>query len=160
MISAAATTGATAADPILPAMVVVEEIAAPSFSWDRYYVGAYGGWWDCCGGMAGVNAGKNFQLGDYFVVGIDLMAGVYDFGSIDWETYALARAGVLLGGRVLLFGALGIGWDGPVVPAAAVGVEIGLSSALSLRGQVLLYDAFNSPDSAGVFGFAWHFGGP
>ncbi len=89
-----------------------------------------------------------------FVVGIDLMAGVYNFGAIDWETYALARAGVILGGRVLLFGALGIGWDGPVVPAAAAGVEIGLSSAVSLRGQVLLYDAFNSPDIAGVFGFA------
>ena len=111
-ISAAGVSGAVAADPVMVTPLPSPGVpSAPEFSWDRAYIGVYGGLWDCCGAMVGINAGKNFQLGSHVVVGLDLMAGLYDFTAIDWETYALARAGVLLTPRVLLFGAVGIGWE-------------------------------------------------
>jgi len=156
-------TGATAADITMPGTTVVAPPppprAAPAFAWDRFYVGAYAGSWiNCCGWMAGAYAGKNFQRNN-LVFGVEGMAGFYNDGGYSFEAYLLARLGFALGARALLYGSIGAGWDTGFVPAAAAGIEVGLRDSLSLRAQVLLYDAFNSPDIAVHGGVAWHFGG-
>jgi opacity protein-like surface antigen len=162
--SACVVSGAMAADVVMPSPTIVAAppppMAAPAFDWNRLYVGVYAGSWiNCCGFMAGGFAGKNFNNGGRIVFGIEGMAGVYDNTGYSFEAYLLGRLGILLGSRVLIYGSLGAGYDGPIVPAAAAGIEVALRSSASLRAQVLLYDAFNAPDYAIHGGFAWHFGG-
>jgi outer membrane immunogenic protein len=157
--SAMIATGAIAADPVMPAPTIIAPPppTAPAFSWNRAYVGVYAGSWFCCGVMGGVFAGKNFELGNRFVIGIEGMAGAYA-GPI-FEAYLLARAGLLLGSRVLIYGGIGGGWDAGFVLAAQAGIELALGQSLSARVQGLFWDPFGVPEYAIHGGLAWHFGG-
>jgi opacity protein-like surface antigen len=158
--SAFLATGAVAADITMPAPTIVAPPPppAPAFSWNRAYVGVYAGSWiTCCGVMGGVFAGKNFELGDRFVVGVEGMAGAY--AGPTFEAYLLARAGLLLGSRVLIYGGIGAGWDAVFVLAAQAGIEVALGQSLSLRLQGLFWDPFGVLDYAIHGGLAWHFGG-
>lgn len=164
LASAAFSTAAFAADPVtvIPAVtpVATPVVVEPDFAWDRFYVGAFGGWWDCCGARVGINAGRNFVIGDSFVVGIDLSVAAYEFSDLGWEGYALARAGFLLGDKALVYGALGVGTDIPGTPvmAAAIGAEIAFGHNLAFRTEALVYDVLNDRDLAISAGLTWYFG--
>ena len=157
-------TAATAADSVVSTqshLAELEQREAPTFNWSRAYGGVYAGsWMNCCGFMAGLYAGKNLQMGDSIIVGVEGMTGTYfDNGLFKWESYLLTRLGVLLGGNVLTYGAVGIEWNGPrtsIVMAAAVGVEIGMSHARSFRVQLLVYDVLGDRTVALHGGIAWH----
>lgn len=138
-------------------------VPAPAFSWNGVYIGAYGGYWYCCGGfsdgMAGVIAGYNREVGDHFLVGLDLSVGFYDFTAPALEAYAIGRAGFLIGPRSLIYGGFGIGWSGPIVAAATAGIEAAVTDNVIIRGETIIYDVFNSPDIGFRAGATFKFGG-
>lgn len=151
-----ANTNAMAADVMMPATTVAA-VTTPAFSWSGPYIGAYGGYWFCCGPMLGVLGGYNHQVGDSFLVGFDASVGLWDFPTVSVESYFLARAGVILGERVLLYGGLGGAYDGTLVTAGSAGVEVAVGDSFTVRGEALVYDLF-APDLAIRGGFSFRFG--
>jgi outer membrane immunogenic protein len=152
LLAAAATTllagAANAADAIgiVPAPAPVTPVYDSVYNWDGFYAGVSVGaindidddetnW--TVGVQAGVNAGF-----DFFLVGAEVAIDaafdddIYAYGSI------LARAGVLLGDPLLVYGAVGYGSDfgadevGHHILAGG-GLEFKVTEEVSVRGQYL-----------------------
>ena len=156
--------------------VVVAPVAPPppepavTFSWDRFYVGAYGGISRFGTGpqsldgdelLGGVWFGRNVQVGGNLVFGVDVMVGAIE--ETGFNAYILGRAGLLLGSRLLIYGALGVGIVPPHLadwPTAAAGIELGLGDSLSVRGQIMWFGLNNYPfmDVTVQGGLTWHIG--
>ncbi len=144
--------------------------APPTFNWNRFYVGAYGGAWFGYPPVAydsarvGVTAGRNVQF-NRFVFGLEAEIGAYDFTGLTFEAYGVARLGVLATDNLLLYGLAGIGHDGawPGILNSMIlggGAEYAVSSNLSIVAQAAVWKSFGSPfDYLSLTGgLNWHFG--
>lgn len=171
---ALATTSAKAADltPIMPAQTVMTEpMAAPTIAWSGPYAGVVGRYLVCTGICVlgqiyelGVKAGYNYALGN-FVVGANAEIGAYintlfsPTGFVEGD----ARAGILLGQRVLAYAQAGFGYffgAGTYVTAGG-GVELALSNSISVYGEFMPHwflPGFGGPDLRFAVGFNFHFG--
>lgn len=158
--------GAFAADVTIPAAVpppvVVAAPPAPAgFDWSRAYFGVSAGSWresnfsDHDGFLSRLmaQAGVNFEVGGgRLVVGVEGQAGVNDFlnpggNGPDFEYAVLGKAGVALGGRVLVYATGGIG-NGPNYDLGTLlggGLEIGIGSRIGVKAEGLLYRPFGFP---------------
>lgn len=145
---------AVAADvnPVVMPTVAPTAPAAPTFNWNRFYVGTYGGaWWEM-GPVsfdnlrAGGVAGYNMQF-DRFVVGLQGSVGVYDFASPTLEAAASARAGILAGDSLLLYGIVGIGYDGCCggVMTLGGGAEFAVSQNVTIRVEGVVWKELGTP---------------
>lgn len=168
------TTATMAADFTAPAVspVAAVEVATPSFSWDRFYVGAFaGGWIEVPPPgdnyfRTGVIAGRNFTVADRIVLGVEGTLGFYDTADPYLELYGFARAGVLITDNVFLYTLAGIGLetDIPFDPDYALmlggGAEVAVGANLSLRADALFWrefgDVFDFLSVTG--GVVWHLG--
>lgn len=110
---------------------------APTFDWGGMYFGAHAGSFFGGGPINyGVHGGYNVVNGR-LLYGVDVRASAYGAITI-YEAMVRARAGLLLGDRLLVFAAAGIGWAG----APAIGLEIGggvelaVGQRLSIRAEV------------------------
>ena len=110
---------------------------APTFDWAGAYVGAHVG--DFLGPSPlnfGVHGGFNIVNGN-LLYGVDARASAYCCGFVLYEAIVRARAGFLLGDRLLVFGAAGIGLsDFDFGVEFGGGVEYAIGSSLSLRAEV------------------------
>ncbi len=133
---------------------------APAFNWNRFYFGAYGGLWQGPDPRFGVFTGRNVLLGDRFVIGADIAAGFWGTAPMIPEWTALARLGVVIGDRVLVYGGAGANanFGAPPTLTLATGVEIALGTNATLRGEVLYWDPFGAIGYAASVGIAWYFG--
>ncbi len=150
-------TSAMAADPVMPAPPPPPPPAAPAFDWSGPYVGAYLGYWFGDGGMVGGLAGYNYQINN-FVVGVDVSAGIWDFGSPDFEAYAIFRGGVAFD-RILAYAGIGPGWEGSFTYAATAGVEFAVTDNVILRGEAIFYEPFSGVIYGVRGGVSFLFGG-
>ena len=138
--SAFIATSAIAAD--VPPVVVAPPAPPPpvaiGFDWAGLYVGAHGG--DFLGPSPlnfGLHGGFNVVNGR-LLYGVDARVSLYGFGPPSlYEVIARARAGFLLGDRLLVFGAAGIGLaDGPFGFELGGGAELALGQRLSIRAEM------------------------
>lgn len=153
-------TGAMAADPVIPAAPPPPPPpVVPAFDWSGPYVGAYAGYWFGDGGMVGGLAGYNYQINN-FVLGVDVSAGIWDFSSIDFEAYAIFRAGVAFN-RVLAYAGIGPGWEpgSGLTYAATAGVEYAVTDSIILRGEAIFYEPFSGVVYGVRGGVSFLFGG-
>lgn len=174
MTSAGVASAADIAPPALPGPVVVTPVpAVAGFDWNRFYAGVQGGVWygldplefDSLRGA--VLVGRNVLVGSRLVVGAEAVGGIYVYpGEILFEAYGLARAGVLLGERALVYGAAGAGFDFDPVGGGGImlvggGIELGLGERVGVRTEALALRYFGGPFSflSGTVGLTWHFGG-
>jgi len=108
-----------------------------AFDWAGPYVGADAGlfFWGAPVHV-GLHGGYNIVNGNV-LYGVDARASLVGFSSLI-EAMVRARAGYLIGERLLVFAAAGVGWPG----GPAVGFELGggaefaLGQSLSLRAEV------------------------
>jgi len=174
ILAAGAASAADIAMPAMPGPVVVSPSVPvdAGFNWNRFYGGLQGGVWidlaprtiHSVRGAAMV--GRNVVLGDRLVVGAEAIGGGYftpDYG-IFFDVMGMARAGILLGDRVLAYGTVGIGYDfGPDDEAfmvAGAGVELSVRSNLGIRSEVLAFRYLGDPFSfvSATVGLSWYFG--
>lgn len=155
---------ATDAGPMAPTVAVAPP-AGTTFSWNRFFVGTYGGvWTDSFYGRAGVIAGRNVQINEHFVIGVEGTFGLWDFSDPAVEVAANARAGILLGDRVLVFALVGYYYDfyGPEDALnLGGGIEIAVADNVSLRLDVtpwFTFGPFAFDDVNVSVGFNWHIG--
>ncbi len=141
LVVAATTVAANAADltPLAPAPMAPQPMMSPTFSWGGPYVGAYGGYLFVGPGygQAGAQAGYNFVSGG-FLAGLEVQAGALIQSGIAFEGNLNARAGVILGSKLLLYGEGGLGW----IPASSNftytfggGAELAVGTALSVFAE-------------------------
>lgn len=161
LVAAALGSTAQAADilpvisPVTPT-VVVSPPALRGFDWRGPYVGATAGAFEPFDGpflAAGGLAGFNITRGR-LVAGVEVdVYGIFFGDYVNLQVIGRGRAGVTLGqrGRVLLYGALGVGHYGTIgggengwylQPAA--GVELALGDRLSLRTEVEAFQYFGA----------------
>lgn len=155
---------AHAADFMPPAEPPAAPVPAPTpvFSWDRSYVGAYAGVWIGDGFKAGIVAGHNFLLGSRFLIGAEVAVGLWMDPGINWEWLAVARAGVVLGDRVMIYGGVGANAPNFGAPASLIltnGAEFAIGTNLTLRAESIFYQPGDGSgiDSASI-GVSWYFG--
>ncbi len=166
-------TGAMAADipqtiPVAPPPIAAP---APTFNWAGPYVGAYAGrifWFDdgedftWADWLFGGQAGYNIVNGN-FLYGAEVRAGVIDnFGDLAFEGEIDARAGVILGDRVLTYAQVGVGtvafdeyfWT------VGGGVEVGIGDAFSVFAEAGVRNAFGAEccEYQVMGGFNFHLG--
>lgn len=139
----AMTAGAAVAADVPPVVIVPPAPpppTAPAFDWAGIYIGVHAG--DFLGPSDynyGVHGGFNFVNGS-LLYGVDARASA--LGPIFiYEAMVRARAGFLLGDRVLVFVAGGAGWtSGPGGTGLGLelggGVELALGQSLSIRAEV------------------------
>jgi len=152
LMGVAMTAGASAADPVTNyAVEATPTYAAPSFDWNRYYLGlntsyinAGTNYW----GIGGV-AGINIQDGD-IVYGGELEASARITGGT-WSgalSEATVRAGYLVSDDVLLYGIGGGGFNaGTGVGLLGAGIEFAVTQDVTI-GTEYNY-LFNSGGSVG-----------
>ena len=158
--------GAQAADLFIPtAPQPIYEAAG--FSWDGLYAGVQvGGSFtdlvstttgdtDLSFGVIGAHVGANFTVADPILVGIELQ-GNYAWNSDEdissGEFLALGRVGAVVTDQVLVYGAAGVGTkfsddidysldagvqDSTGIYAFGGGVEVAVTDAISIRGEIL-----------------------
>jgi len=166
--------GAFAADVNPAVMPMVEATApapAPSFNWNRFYVGVDGGvWWEI-GPLsfdtlrAGGVAGYNMQFGR-FVAGLQGSVGFYDFTSPTLEAYASLKAGVLATDNLLFYGIVGVGYDGDVGGGIlnsmilGGGAEFAVSQNVSIKVEGTVWRELGTPFDyfSVVTGLNWYVG--
>ena len=150
--------------PLVVAAPPPPPMAAPSFDWNGFYVGIYGGAWGTFDSFeldyarTGLLFGRNLQMGRG-VLGIEATAGIY--GSNYWEIAVNARGGFLLTDRILIFGLVGYSldedYDGLNLGG---GLEVGLEENISLRVDAhLWFERGNGgvdPEIAINIGVNWH----
>jgi len=163
----------------LAADLTIPEDEAPvvssGFDWEGPYVGvsAAGEFSlddgdDYFGG--GVYAGINFLASESFLLGIEGTADLVSSGDYTYaELFVLGRAGVLVTPDVLLYGVGGVGyeWDtsdpdsNATVYQLGAGVEVAVADAVTVRGQLTGYGAFDDDDlfeyARASVGIAFHF---
>ena len=174
----ALTVPAFAADAVPPAppqvYVPPAPVAPAGFDWSGLYAGieagygfgdldgggALGGDIEADGGLAGVFAGYNADLGGYVIGGeVDALwsgmsgtNGAGNTGDINWLTSARVRAGVDLG-RILVYGTGGLAVGGVEVTGpgldetnthvgwtAGAGADVAISDNMFLRGEYQYVD--------------------
>ncbi|MCC6983462.1 MAG: porin family protein [Bauldia sp.] len=174
----ALTAPAFAADAVAPAppqvYVPPAPVAPAGFDWSGLYAGveagygwgdledtggALGGDIDADGGLAGVFAGYNADLGGYVIGGeVDaLWSGMggtngTNEGEINWLSSARVRAGVDVG-RILIYGTAGLAVGGVEVTGPGVdvsntqvgwtaggGADVAISDSMFLRGEYQYVD--------------------
>ncbi len=135
VLATAVTANAADLTPIMPAPVApAPTMPAPTFSWGGIYVGGYGGYLFGPGyPQLGAQVGYNFVSGA-FLAGAEVQAGALFAGGIAFEGNLNARAGVLLGGSVLLYGEAGVGTIafGPFTYTFGGGAEFAVGHSASL----------------------------
>jgi opacity protein-like surface antigen len=163
--------GAMAADVAPPVVAAPPPppMAAPSFDWNRFYIGLYGGAWASLDYFAlysartGLTIGRNFQMGRG-VLGMEVTAGIWDFDDPSWEIAVRARGGVLLTDTILIFGLVGYSHDYYNDDNAldlGGGLEVGLGENISLRFDAYLWfdgDGYGVEDMAINIGVNWLLG--
>ena len=143
-------------------------MAAPSFDWNRFYIGLYGGAWASLDSFeldvarTGLTIGRNFQMGRG-VLGMEVTAGIWDLDDIGWEMAVNARGGVLLTDTILIFGLIGYYYDFYnewQYFSLGAGLELGLGEHISLRfdGVLYKYYGYNIEDLTMNIGVNWHLG--
>lgn len=168
---------AHAADIIVPVPVAtVTIVPAPvetGFDWTGAYAGVQGGTWFGLDPLAfdsfraAVVTGATVEVGGRLVVGAEAVGGIYIYpGEVLFEAYGLARAGVLLGERFLVYAAAGAGFDFDPISGGAImlfggGAEVAAGRSISIRGETLALRYFGEPLSfvSGTVSLVWHFGG-
>lgn len=158
-------TAASAADvaPIVPSppMVVVAPPPAPGFDFTGAYAGLAGGAYfevdpvEFDNPRLGVLAGYNFAVGR-LIVGVE--GGVFWEGGDEFDATIMARTGLVVGGRALIYASVGylrgltypFGWF-----TVGGGVEVGIGERLSIFGEAhyLVADGFSLQT-----GVKFHFG--
>jgi outer membrane immunogenic protein len=196
LLAAAASTSAMAADLIVEEDVAAEAMAA-AHDWNGGYVGVFGGygWGDASqlpsagapaeypisGWLLGVDAGANFQTGN-FVLGVEgdvawanisgsepCPVAIYTCSTdIDWVATLRGRAGVAAD-AVLLYATAGLAVASvvsdtdPFTPGAAfeatyvgwtagAGVEVAVSDNVSLKAEYLYTDLGSQTDTDEILG--------
>lgn len=147
-IAAAAllTSAAQAADLILPT-TPAPIMESAGFSWDGLYAGVqFGGLFypapEPAYGSIGLHAGVNVTIADPVLLGVEASADYLNNGGVGVGQYfANARLGALVTDQVLLYaiGGLGIETIGGFTNGLyqlGGGVELAVSEAISLRGQL------------------------
>jgi hypothetical protein len=171
--AALAATSAEAADltPIMPAEPPMAPVMpAPAFSWSGPYIGHFSTLVHCSGCIpffaiqSGVRFGYNVTAGNaLFGVNGGLLA-FFHGPPLTFIAEAMARAGVLLGDKVVLYGQIGVDYFiGPSAFAltAGGGLEVALGRRVSIFGEVMPYwglPAFVGPYWRFTAGVNWHFG--
>jgi len=143
---------ATAADrPAAPEVVIRD----PSFNWNRFYVGAFAGAWldypaitfDTA--RAGGVLGRNVTIGDRFMIGAELAAGVYTgpaYPDPVFETYATIRGGLRFD-KAFLYGSAALGYDTVFGTSNTLGggVEFAINSMMTVRADAQLWAGTAAP---------------
>jgi len=137
VLFASAAAAADLPEPPLPEPVL-QQVAAPGFDWGGHYAGAVVGWDRSClcvvdGVQVGFNAvWANFLLGVEFET---LHSVIAPFTIVDAS--ANGRFGVIVGGRSLIYGQIGIGGWLAGIPAwtAGAGFEFAVGETISVFAE-------------------------
>lgn len=117
---------------------VLQQVGAPEFDWGGHYAGALAGYDRSCSCVVdGVQVGFNAVWGNV-LLGIEfetLHSTIAPFTIVDAS--AVARFGVILGGRSLVYGQAGIGGWLAGIPAwtAGAGVEFAVGETISVFAE-------------------------
>jgi outer membrane immunogenic protein len=142
---------AHAADLLTPADPIY---SSPLFNFEGIYLGAQGGGALASGGFfgtAGVVVGANFAVTDGILAGIEFQGnGYWNGGGAVYDALALGRIGGFVSDNAMLYGDLGAGFVN-ASPAYAFGggVELGLTSQISVRGDLQGIGAWGAAPSVG-----------
>ncbi len=137
---------------MIPAVQATTPPPAPTFNWNRFYVGTYGGAWFDIGPFGfdtlrtGLRAGYNYQISQ-FVLGAGVEVGVYDFSGLVFEIYGTGRAGFLVTPNLLLYALAGLGYDTDFGGAMMLGggVELAVSQNLTVRFEGTFWRELGTP---------------
>jgi outer membrane immunogenic protein len=150
-----------AADLLQPADPIY---SSQLFDFEGLYLGATGGGALSGGslyGTLGVVVGANFAVTDGILAGVEFQGDTYwnGAGYAAYDALALGRVGGFISDNVLLYGDLGAGFvNATGVYAFGGGAEMGLTSQLSVRGDLQAIGAFGTfPSTAkATVGLLWH----
>jgi len=114
---------------------------AGAFDFEGLYAGIYGGGYVAGTTFAtvGIAVGVNMMLTDSIVVGGEFQGGwIGDGVTSTYDALGLARLGVAFSGTAMAYAAGGAGLvDGSAAYALGGGLELSMTDAISLRGEVL-----------------------
>jgi outer membrane immunogenic protein len=145
-------TSASAADLLQPADPIY---SSPLFNFEGLYAGVDAGGSLASGGLygnVGVVVGANFAVTDGILAGLEFQGDTYWNGSgfQAYDALGLGRIGGFISDNAMLYGDLGAGvLNNSAVYAFGGGVEFGLSSQISLRGDLQGIGSFGSAPSVG-----------
>jgi outer membrane immunogenic protein len=143
---------ASAADLLQPADPIY---SSPLFNFEGLYLGADAGGAFAPGGpygTLGVVVGANFAVTDGIMAGVEFQGDTYwnGGGFAAYDALALGRVGGFVSDNAMLYGDLGAGlYNGAAAYAFGGGVEFGLTSQVSLRGDIQGIGAFGAAPSVG-----------
>lgn len=158
----------------VPGRVVVSPVAtAQGFDWSRSYARVQLGTWFEFDPLTfhsvrvTATLGRNFVLGDRFVLGAEAGGGFYASATngLFLDAMATGRAGVLISDRVLAYATAGFGFDshpatgGPFMIVGG-GVELALRPDLALQAETIGFRYLGDPFSfaSATVGVSWYFG--
>ena len=160
--------GAQAADLIIPTTPVPIYEAA-GFDWEGLYAGVnLGGVFTNANGLTNLDVsttqfsiggavGVNFIVADPILVGLEVQGDyVFQNGDDAGLFLALARVGAVVTDQVLVYAAGGIGVTSKSGVSEAVyalggGIEVAVTDAVSVRGEVLGLGDFSNAAGDGIF---------
>lgn len=161
--------GAHAADLIIPTTPQPIYEAA-GFSWDGLYAGVQAGGHFNNGatfGVVGAHVGVNFIVADPILLGLEGTAEYWWNDVANGGEFLInARLGAVVTDSVLVYAIAGTGIETGAGVSNGVyqlggGVEFAVTDSVTVRGQVVGYGAYNSPDAfAGAkatVGVSYHF---
>lgn len=155
-------TAASAADLLIngPADPIY---SSPLFDFEGFYVGGTAGGALSGGtgyGTLGIVVGSNFAITDGIIAGVEFQGDTYWNGGLtSFDALALGRVGGFISENTMVYGDLGAGFvGGNAAYAFGGGVEMALTDALAVRGDLQGLGAFGAGPSAAkaTVGLVWH----
>jgi outer membrane immunogenic protein len=143
---------ASAADLLQPADPIY---SSPLFNFEGLYAGVDGGGSFTGGGAfgnIGVVVGANFAVTDGILAGIEFQGDTYwnGAGYQGYDALGLGRIGGFVSDNTMLYGDLGAGvLNGAAAYAFGGGVEFGITSQVSVRGDLQGIGAFGAAPTVG-----------
>ena len=143
---------AHAADMLQPADPIY---SSPLFNFEGLYVGATGGGSLASGGLygnLGVVVGANFDVTSGIIAGVEFQGDTYwnGGGYAAYDALALGRIGGFVSDNTMIYADLGGGsLDGSAAYAFGGGIEMAVTDAMSVRGDIQGIGVWGATPSVG-----------